>query len=275
VKTLRPGQRVAVDPLVACGECDQCRAGRQNTCRKQAFMGNPGQLPGALMEYLVMPAACCKPVPESLTDDEAALVEPLSIGVYAVQLAQLRPGVRVGIVGSGPIGLCTLLAVHAAAEAKVYMTDLLDERVEVARRCGAAWAGNPQREDVVSAIHKLEPLGMDVVFECAGEQQAIDQSVKLLKPGGTLLIVGIPEVDRISFDISALRRNELRVLNVRRQNHCVEPAIELIASRRVNVQPLITHHFPLEETARAFELVSARKDRVIKAMIWVSEADRR
>ena len=175
---MHAGQRVAVDPLVACGECDQCRAGRKHTCRDQKFLGNPGQLPGALVEYLVMPAACCSPVPDSLNDDQAAVVEPLSIGVYAEQMAQLAPGARVGIVGSGPIGLCTLLAVRARTQAAVYVTDLVDERLAVARACGAAWTGNPRREDVVAAIHRLEPLGLDAVFECAGEQDALDQGIR-------------------------------------------------------------------------------------------------
>jgi L-iditol 2-dehydrogenase len=270
VKNLQPGQRVAVDPLVACGHCDQCRAGRENTCRNQKFMGNPGQLPGALVEYVALPAACCFPVPDSLNDDEAAVVEPLSVGVWATQLAQVAPGARVGVVGSGPIGLCTMLAVRAETQAAVYITDLVDERLAMARACGAAWAGNPQREDVVAAIRRLEPLGLDVVFECAGEQAALDQGLELLKPGGALLVVGIPELDRVSFNINLMRRHELRIINVRRQNHCVERAIELIASGRVNVRPLVTHHFRLEETARAFELVSARTEGVVKAIIRVS-----
>jgi len=270
VKSLHPGQRVAVDPLVACGECDQCRAGRQHTCRHQKFLGNPGQLPGALVEFLVMPAVCCSPVPSSLNDDQAAVVEPLSIGVYAAQMAQLTPGARVGVVGSGPIGLCTLLAVRALTQAAVYVTDLVDERLAVARACGATWTGNPRREDVVAAIRRLEPLGLDAVFECAGEQDALDQGIELLKPGGALLVIGIPEVDRVSFNINLLRRNELRILNVRRQNECVESAIELIASGRVDVRPLVTHHFRFEETARAFELVSARTDGVVKAIIRIS-----
>ena len=270
VSGLHIGQRVAVDPLIPCGACDQCRAGRQHTCRKQKFLGNPGQAPGALVEYLVMPATCCSPVPDSLSDDEAAVVEPLSIGVYAAQMAQLAPGARVGIVGSGPIGLCTLLAIRARNEATVYVTDLVDERLAVARACGAAWTGNPRRENVVAAIQHLEPLGLDAVFECAGEQDALDQGVELLKPGGALLVIGIPEVDRISFNHSLMRRNELRILNVRRQNACVEPAIELIASGRANVRPLITHHFQMEEAARAFELVSARTNGVLKAIIRLS-----
>jgi L-iditol 2-dehydrogenase len=272
VKTLKPGQRVAIDPLVACGECDQCRSGRKHTCRRQKFLGNPGQLPGALVEYLVMPEDCCSPVPDSLSDDEAALVEPLSIGVYAAQMAQMRPGARVGVLGSGPIGLCTLLAARALAQAEVYATDLVEDRLAVARACGAAWTGNPQRENVVATINGLEPLGLDVVFECAGEQATLDQGIELLKPGGALLIIGIPELDRVSFNINLMRRKELRVLNVRRQNLCVEHAIELIATGRVDVRPMVTHHFPLEETARAFELVSSRTDGIVKAIIRIFPA---
>ncbi len=275
VKSLLPGQRVAVDPLIACGECDQCRGGRKHTCRNQKFLGSSGIFPGALVEYLVMPAACCSPVPDSLDDDQAAVVEPLSIGVYAAQMAPLAPGARVGIVGSGPIGLCTLLAVRAQMPAAVYATDLVDERLSVARTCGADWTGNPLQQDVVAAIRNVEPLGMDVVFECAGEQDAIDQGIALLKPGGTLLIIGIPEVERISFDIALMRRNELRILNVRRQNECVEQAIELIASGRVDVRPLVTHHFQFEETGRAFEMVSARSDGVVKAIIRISPENSR
>lgn len=269
VTDLRVGQRVAVDPLIACGECDQCRAGRKHTCRRQKFLGSLGQ-PGALVEYLVMPAECCSPVPDSLDDDEAAVVEPLSIGVYAAQMARLPAGARVGIIGSGPIGLCTLLAVRTHGAGAVYITDLVDERLAVARACGATWTGNPRRDDVVAAIEQLEPLGLDAVFECAGEQEALDQGIRLLKPGGELLVIGIPEVDRVSFDVSHMRRNELRILNVRRQNECVKPAIELVASGKVDVRPLVTHHFSMEETARAFDLVSARKDGVVKAMIRIS-----
>jgi len=270
VKTLKPGQRVAIDPLIACNECDQCRAGRPHTCRHQQFLGNPGQLPGALAEFLVMPDACCSPVPDALSDDDAAVVEPLSVGLYAAHLAQLPPTARVAILGSGPIGLCTLLSLHAHAPLPVYMTDLLDARLAVARTCGAAWTGNPRNENIVASIRAAEPLGVDAVFECAGEQETLDQGLELLKPGGTLLIVGIPEVDRVSFDINLLRRNELRIVNVRRQNHCVEPAIELITSGRINVRPLVTHHFSFAETRQAFELVSNKQDGVVKAIIRVS-----
>ena len=146
----------------------------------------------------------------------------------------------------------------------------MDERLRAAAHGGADWTGNPRRQDDVRALTEREPLGLDAVFECAGEQETLDQAVELLKPGGTLVIVGIPELDRVSFDPHALRRHELDIRNVRRQNRCMAPASEMIAAGEVDVEPLITHRFRLEESARAFDLVTARADGVIKALIEVS-----
>jgi L-iditol 2-dehydrogenase len=263
VKGLEPGTRVAVDPLVNCGCCDQCLAGRPHTCRRQNFLGCPGQAPGAFAEYLVMPAHCCYPAPQGMGAAEAALAEPLSIGVYARRLAAAPRNAKIAILGSGPIGLCTLLAEPCTA----YMTDLIDERLDLARRSGAVWTGNPDRIDAVAAIREREPLGVDFVFECAGRQRAIDDAVPLLKPGGSLVIVGIPEEDRLSFDIHNLRRKEIRILNVRRQNGCVAPALDLLSSNPEAFAPLVTHHFDLGETKQAFDLVAGYCDGVVKAMV--------
>ena len=267
VRGLRAGQRVAVDPLVACGRCDQCRTGRRNTCRNQLFLGQPGQMAGALAEYIVLPEECCHPVPAAVTAGLAAMVEPLSIGVYAQQLSRMEPGAKIAILGAGPIGLCVLLACRAAAECTAYVTDLIDERWMRAAKLGAAWAGNPGKSDVVKAVLDAEPSGVDFVFECAGKQEAIEQGVEMLKPGGALLIVGIPEVDEISLPIHTLRRNELTIINVRRQNNCMATAVELLAGGRVNVCELMTHHFALEEASEAFDLVAHYRDGVIKATI--------
>ena len=273
VRGLQPGQHVAVDPLVACGHCDQCRAGRFNTCRNQRFMGNPGELSGALAEYVVLPDECCHPVPGSMTDGQAAMIEPLSIGIHAQRLAQMETGATIAILGSGPIGLCVLLACRAAADCTVYMTDLIDERLAMAKQLGAAWTGNPKQADVVKAIGESESAGVDLVFECAGEQETLNQAVELLKPGGTLVMVGIPEFDEVRFQAHTLRRKELTIKNVRRQNRCIAPAIELVSSGRINIDPLMTHHFPLAETAAAFDLVSGYRDGVIKAMIHVADQE--
>jgi L-iditol 2-dehydrogenase len=271
VRGLKVGQRVAIDPLVSCGHCDQCRAGRTHTCRNQRFLGLPGQLAGSLVEYLVLPEECCYPIPGSMTLDQAVLVEPLSIGVYAQRISQLASGARIAILGSGPIGLSVLLACRLAVDCRAYVTDLIDERLKLASHCGATWTGNPKKCDVAKKIRDAEPLGVDFVFECAGEQETVDQGVELLKPGGALLIVGIPEVDRISFPIHTLRRKELTIKNVRRQNQCMTPAIDMVASGKVNVDPLMTHHFPLAETQAPFDLVADYRDGVVKALIHLPE----
>lgn len=268
---LKAGQRVAIDPLIPCGRCDQCLSGRAHTCRNQRFLGCPGEAPGALGERLVLPARCCYPTPHSMSMAEAVMAEPLSIAIWAVRLAAgLRDSARVAILGSGPIGLCVLLACRAEARCEIYATDLVSERLAVARRLGAEWTGNPRESSVVDEIAKREPLGMDFVFECAGEQETLDQAVDLLKPGGTLLIVGIPEVERVSFSVHQLRRKEITVRNVRRQNECTADAVRWIAEGRANVGPLITHHFPLAGSQAAFDLVAARRDGVVKAIIDVT-----
>ncbi len=270
VRTLTLGQRVAVDPLITCGHCDQCLSGRENTCRNQAFLACPGQGPGALAEYLVMPERSCYAIPDSMTMVQAAVVEPLSIGFYAQRMSRMQPGAKIAILGSGPMGLCVLLSSRAACDCTVYATDLLDERLEVSRRCGATWTGNPRRTDIVRAIRELEPRGVDFVFECAGQQETLDQSIELLKPGGTVLMIGIPEVDRVSFSIHTLRRKEIQLQAVRRQNHCMAAAIEMVSNGAINVDQLVTHHFSLAETKQAFDLVADYRDGVVKAVVHVS-----
>jgi L-iditol 2-dehydrogenase len=270
VKKLTIGQRVAVDPLIPCGRCDQCLSGREHTCRCQNFLACPGQGPGALAEYLMMPERCCYAIPDGMSMVQAAVVEPLSIGLYAQRLAQMSAGAKIAILGSGPIGLCALLASRAACECTAYATDLLDERLAMARRCGATWTGNPRQIDVVRAIRELEPLGVDFVFECAGQQETLDQSIELLKPGGTVLMIGIPEVDRVSFSIHTMRRKEIQLQSVRRQNNCMAPAIEMVSKGAINLDQLVTHHFSLAETKQAFDLVADYRDGVVKAIVHVA-----
>ena len=268
VKRVKPGDRIAFDPAMSCWQCAQCLAGRPHTCTNQKFMGCPGQSEGCLSEYVVLPEECCFPIPDSLSFDEAAIVEPLSIGVYAVSLSIPMEGAKVGILGAGPIGLSVLLPARAQGADKVYITDKIDARLAVAKKAGADWTGNPETEDVVAAVAKLEPQGLDVVFECTGEQDAMDQALFLLKPGGKLLLIGIPGAkNRVSFDINQMRRKEIVVQNVRRQNGCVQPAIDMIANKAFDVNVMVTHHYPFTQTKEAFDLVAGYQDGVVKAMV--------
>lgn len=270
VTRFKPGDLVVVDPSVSCGICDQCRLGHYHTCRKVRFLGCPGQLEGCLCGFLVMPEDCCHGA-EGLTADQAALVEPLTIGYYARQLSGDIKGKTIGILGSGPIGLSVLLASREAGAAAVYVTDRLDYRLETARRQGAAWTGNPDQTDIVLDILQREPLELDVVYECCGQQSAFQQAVKLCKPMGRIVIVGIPETDQSSFPAHDARRKGLTFINVRRQNACIDPVIRRIHEGRIRPDFMITHRFSLDQAARAFELLADYRDGILKAIIDVHE----
>lgn len=266
VSAFRPGDRVAIDPLIWCGACDQCLSGRENTCRDQRFLGNPGERAGAMVEQLVMPAASCFAIPDSVSFTEAALCEPLAIGEHARRLAGLGAEASVAILGAGPIGLCVLMALKAAGVGRTYVTDLLAPRLSMARALGADWTGSPAEALVVADILAAQPGGVDAVFECAGVQETIDHGVEVLRPGGKLLLIGIPEALEIRINYNISRRREHVVQMVRRQNHTTQVAIDMVAGG-LDVAPLATHEFALAEAQEALETVRQYRDGVIKAMI--------
>ncbi len=267
VTRVKPGDRIAIEPAMPCGECDQCQDNRPHTCRKLRFLGCPGQADGCLSEYIVMPETSCFRIAETMTYTEAAISEPLAIGVYAVNQSIPVKGATVGIFGFGPIGMSVILPAIAKGAGKIYVTDLIEERLTIAKECGATWTGNAAKGDIVEQIIKEEPLLLDVIFECCGKQEAMDQAIELLKPGGKLMIIGIPEFDRWSFSVDKMRHKEICIQSVRRQNHSVEEALELMETNAVNVGKMATHRFPFDRTKEGFDLVTGYNDGVMKAMI--------
>lgn len=268
VTDVSPGDRVMIEPAMHCGLCDQCLAGRYNTCRRIQFLSSAGELQGCMCEQIVVPARNCFRIPQNMAYEEAAVAEPLSIAIYSVrQSIALSPATPVAILGAGPIGLCTLLAAREAGAERIYVTDRIPERLRMAERMGAWFTGSPDDPGLDARLLEAEPLGFPVVFECCGQQVALDQGTRLLRPGGKLVVTGIPEGSRISLCIDLLRRNELTVYNVRRQNQCVELALDMIATGKVDIKPLITHRVPLANARDAFDTVAAYADGVIKAMV--------
>lgn len=267
VRGLSKGQRIAIEPAMACRECDQCLSGRPNTCRNLKFLGNPGQSPGLLSENIVMPEHCCFPLPENLDNENAVLAEPLSIAIWAADLAGISPEDSIGVLGCGPIGMSVLLYCRYLGAEKTYVTDKLDYRLEMATASGALWTGNPDLSDIVSGIMEKESAGLDIVFDCCGKQEAMDQAIELMKPGGKIVIVGIPEFDRWSLPADLSRRKEISFQNVRRQNGRMQRAIDLISEGSIDMSPMITHRYPFHEADKAFQLVSGYGDGVMKAII--------
>ncbi len=267
VKRVKPGDRIAIDPAMPCRECDQCLAGRQHTCRKLRFLGCPGQSEGCLMEYIVMPEESCYPLQDDLTTDNGAISEPLSIGVYAVKKSVDVKNCTAGILGFGPIGMSVMLALKAKNAGEICVSDKIDKRLSIAIIEGASLSLNPLKSDIVSSIIGKIPSGLDVVFECCGQQEALDQAVDLLKPGGKLMVVGIPEFDNWALSVDKTRRKEITLQFVRRQVDCVQPSLDLMNSGRINIKNMITHRFPFLRTKEAFDLVAGYSDGVMKAMV--------
>lgn len=267
VNNLFPGQRIAIDPAYYCGECDQCKAGRENTCEKLLFLGCPDQLEGALQEYIILDEKHCFPISDSTSFEQAVFSEPLAIAVYAVDRSPKIKNPSVAILGCGPIGLSVFHTLKVNNIGKVFVTDKINDRLKFAKNLNAAYIGNVNETDVVKEIKNLEPNLLDIVYECSGDEKAYEDAINLLKPGGTFIITGIPEVDHIQFPIHELRRKEITIINIRRQSHSTQKALDFLETGKINIDNLITHHFTLDQTAKAYDLVSNYRDGVIKAMI--------
>ena len=258
---------MAIDPSIHCGTCDQCLAGRPHTCRNNKFLGCPGQLEGCLSEYILMPEFTCFTLSEKFDGTTGALIEPLTIGTYSVELAKTDlAGKTIGIFGAGPIGLSVLMVLKTISTGPIFSYEPLDFRRRKAENLGADFSFNPLEASAYESTKNIEPLLLDVVFECSGQQKAVDDAIKIVKPGGKMVLVGIPPDAKFTFDMDLMRRKEIAVQNVRRQNHCVEKAIQLIENG-LPVGQMVTHHFLPEGTQQAFELVSNYEDGVVKAMI--------
>jgi L-iditol 2-dehydrogenase len=267
VKRVRSGDAIAIEPAMPCWECDQCLAGRHHTCRRLKFLGCPGQAEGCLMEYIVMPEESCFRLERGLNPDHGAISEPLAIGVYAVKKSGGVTGLDVGILGYGPIGMSVMLASKAEGAGSFTVTDKIQQRLAIALKEGASSLFNPLEEDFTTMIKQPHPLGLDVVFECCGQQEAFDQAIDVLKPGGKLVVVGIPEFDRWSMSVELTRRKEISLQFIRRQVDCVEPALKMMETGKIDVAGMVTHRFPFGKTKEAFDLVAEYRDGVMKAMI--------
>jgi L-iditol 2-dehydrogenase len=223
-----------------------------------------------MCEQVVIPEKCCFSIPDNISYEQASVAEPLSIALYSVkQSIPMTADTSVAILGAGPIGLCTMLAARSQGARNFFVTDKIKERLMLARELGADWVGNAAVSDVVADMQSNVPLGFPVVFECSGDAEALDQAVELLAPGGKLVITGIPLGHRISLSIDDLRRKEITIYNVRRQNRTVDETIRMLSQGDINIDQIITHRFPLKDAKQAFDLVAEYADGVIKAMVVI------
>lgn len=267
------GCRVAVEPGRACGRCELCLSGKYNLCSRMQFPGGPG-CDGALAEYISVPARHCYLLPENVTVEEGALVEPLAVAVYAAELAGDLRGTRVAVFGLGPIGLLTAFCAKYYGASYIVGVDPLAYRAQAASQFGVdhALTTPPSSSENSSEGKKIflqDAKGYDVVFDCTNSSEGIRLACRYAAPGGTVVLVGISGHNEDAVPVSLARRKGLVLKWCRRFRYTFPRALEILTRHRATAAALLTHRFTLHETQKAFEQVSSYADGILKASIFV------
>lgn len=256
----RAGERVVLEPAVPCRTCPVCRAGYPHLCPTLRFAGH-GDTDGALRTLMAWPDHLAHRVPDSIPDPEAPLLEPLGVALHALHLGHVGPGTTVAVFGCGPIGLLLLLAALATGASVILATDRLAHRLEAATGRGAdrtLTAGDPGIE--AASKEATGGLGVDVAVEASGEDGALEDAIAATRPGGRVVLVGIPDDDRSSFTASVARRKGLTLLLCRRMEPSdLSRAIDLVASGRVVLEGLVTARYGLDGWEDAFAALLDRR----------------
>ena len=249
VESVREGQRVTVMPLKPCGTCPACRAGHSHICMNLKFIGI--DTPGAFQSAWVVPEYAVLPLPERVPLKRAALIEPLAVACHDVRLGEVAAGESVVVIGGGPIGtLIGLVAQHDGA--RVLVSEINPSRVAIAHTLGLE-AVNPLEVDLVTLVEeRTGSAGADVVFEASGSAEAAAGLLAPLRPGGTLVYIGMPPAP-VKLDIVSAQAKEIRMETVFRYANVYPRALQLMGSGRLDVKPLITDRFPFVESVEAFD----------------------
>ena len=246
------GTRVAVEPAIPCGSCATCRSGRAELCPTAGFAGHAGT-DGGLRTRMTWPRHLVRTIPDGIGDAEASVLEALGVALNAVDLGAVGPESRVAVLGCGPIGLLVIRALRASGVSDILAADPLTHRAAAAVAAGARLLDDPSALDA-------QVGEVDVVIECAGEDAAISRATRLARPGGRIVLVGIPGGDRTTFTASEARRKGLTFVMCRRMRiGDLDRAIALVGAGTIDVAPLITHRYPLDEVGDAFEALVERR----------------
>jgi L-iditol 2-dehydrogenase len=250
------GDRVAVEPGVPCGRCRECRAGRYNLCAEVMFLATP-PVDGAFADYLAIHEDFAFALPDELTVEAGALMEPLSVGIWACRKAGVRAGDRVLVTGAGPIGLLAMQVARACGAVQVEISDVNEHRLALAERLGATR---------VLRAGEDEPAEADALIECSGHSAALAAGIAALRPAGTAVVVGMGPGDMAQLPLALIQRRELWLTGTFRYAGTYPTAIALAASGRVDVEAIVTGRYRLEETERALR-ASLEDPASVKAIV--------
>jgi L-iditol 2-dehydrogenase len=260
---LRVGQRVAVEPGVPCGHCEQCRRGSYNLCPDVVFFATP-PVDGALARYVAVHEAFAHPVPDSMSDDAAALIEPLSVGLWANRRAGTAIGSRVLVTGAGPIGVLCALTARAAGAGWVGLADVHPARLAAANGFGV--------DDVIDARQGVDYADFrpDILLECTGAPPVVTAGIRALRPLGTAVLVGMGPSEEQSLPVSLIQNRELSVTGTFRYAHTYPDAIAMVAAGRVDLDALVGARLPLAESEAALKMGHTDPS-VLKTVVLVQD----
>jgi L-iditol 2-dehydrogenase len=262
VKAWRPGDRVTFDSTISCGTCRFCASGQINLCENRRVVGvSPVEYKqhGAFAERLALPDRILYRLPDNLPFEQAAMVEPVSIAVHAVQRTKIAPGSTAVVIGSGMIGLLVIQALRWAGAAQVVAVDLADNRLELARRLGATHTVNSGRADAAAEVAQITSgLGADTAFEVVGFTPTVNLAIAVLKRGGTCVLVGNLSPQTQDFPLQAVVTKEITLLGSCASAGEYPLCLDLIARGVIDVRPMIETVAPLADGATWFERLSAR-----------------
>ena len=268
VRGFKTGDRVVAEPNIVCGTCYFCRMSERNFfCENLKATGV--DIDGAFAEYVKTKPENVYNVPETLSFEEAALIEPLACCIRGVDNVGIKPGDSVAIVGAGPIGLLLLQLTKMAGASFVIQTDLEEKRLSLAHELGADHVVNATKEDVPAVVKSLtDGHGVDVAIEAVGSPDAITQAMKVTRPGGRLNIFGVSPQEAVwavkPFDLYS---KELTITTSYRSPFTFQRAVKLASTGRIKLKPLVTHVFPLSEVTRVFEVLDKKLEKVVKVVM--------
>lgn len=270
VKHLKVGDKVALEPGKTCGHCEFCREGKYNLCPDVIFFATP-PVDGVFQEYVAHEADLCFKLPENVSTLEGALIEPLAVGFHAAIQGDAHLGQRAVVMGSGCIGLVSMMALKARGVSEVYVVDIMDKRLEKAMELGAAAVINGARENVVERVKELtNGRGADLVIETAGTEITTRQAIDMARKGSNIVLVGYSKTGEMNLPMSLVLDKELTFKSVFRYRHIYPLAIDAVAAGKVNLKGIVTDIFSLDETQKAMDYSVNHKADIVKAVIKIA-----
>jgi len=261
------GDRVTVEPQTGCGKCEYCLRGQTNFCGHRGAPGI-GDWYGAMAEYFAAPEETVFKLPDGMSYELGALVEPFAVGVHAVRKANIEVGDKVAVLGAGPIGLLAMAAAKAAGATTTLVTDVMDYALESASEMGATHTMNIRdKADWMDEAKKLVGGEFDKVLIAAGVPNIIDQSLKLLRKGGRIVTIAMFHGTQ-TFDIHNLQNQEKEIVGCMTYTRAdTITAIDMLMAGAVNDKALVTHKLSYEQAAEGFRLVDKKEDRSLKVLV--------